>query len=114
MRREAVRQRWACRYSAHLTPILRLAPELSLMARLALQRGCRGFVRFLTAFPGLEAAFACDWPPESGWSSQIDVASLGEALLQMDPHRRSFDVCNLYLDAIRLAAQRDDRLSVLI
>src|SRR5712672_1366226 len=66
------------------------------------------------AFPGLEAAFACDWPPESGWSSQIDVASLGEALLQMDPHRRSFDVCNLYLDAIRLAAQRDDRLSVLI
>lgn len=65
-------------------------------------------------FPGLTVAFACDWPTSSGWSEEISGTTLTNALKNMDPHKRAFDVCSIYLQAIQRAAQRDDRLSVII
>lgn len=71
--------------------------------------------RFLwPTFPGLEVAFNSAWSESSAWSAELDGASLHELLRNKDPHQRAFSVCNHYLDAIRRASERDERLDVVI
>lgn len=65
-------------------------------------------------FPGLGVAFACSWSAEPAWSAEVDGAIFHELLRNMDPHRRAFDVCNHYLQAIRKASERDERLDVVV
>ncbi|MFN8176399.1 MAG: hypothetical protein U0167_00570 [bacterium] len=65
-------------------------------------------------FPGLEVAFACEWPPEPGWAEAIDANALHDVLQKRDPHQRAYDACELYIGSIRRAAVRDERLGVFI
>jgi hypothetical protein len=65
-------------------------------------------------FPGLGVAFACSWSADPAWSFEVDGAVFHKLLRDMDPHKRAFDVCNHYLEAIRRASERDERLDVVI
>lgn len=65
-------------------------------------------------FPGVEAAFCVDWPRGAGWIATIDRARLLNVLRDRDPYKRAYDACNLYLDAIRIASERDERFSVIV
>src|SRR5262249_2897745 len=65
-------------------------------------------------FPGLEVAFGCDWPVAPAWSVEINGALLEDLLREMDPHKRAYEVCNLYLPAIAIAADRDERIGAII
>jgi len=71
--------------------------------------------RFLwPTFPGLGVAFGCSWSAEPSWKTEVDGPALHALLQNMDPHRRAFDVCNHYLEGIKRAALRDERLDVII
>lgn len=65
-------------------------------------------------FPGVEAAFHVEWPKGPGWTGTINHGRLRTAIQHRDPHRRAFDSCNLYLDQIRIAFERDESFRVLV
>ncbi len=65
-------------------------------------------------FPGLGVAFSCSWSSDPAWSAEVDGAAFQTLLLNMDPHKRAFDVCNHYLNAIKRASERDERLDLII
>lgn len=65
-------------------------------------------------FPGFDAAFAVKWSATPGWTRALDAAELERCLREADPYKRAFGVVGTYLDAIRVAAQSDERLGLLI
>jgi len=65
-------------------------------------------------FPGVEAVFAVDWPSGPGWIGTIDRKRVLAALKDLDPYKRAYDVCNAYLEAIRIAVDRDENYSVIL
>ena len=64
-------------------------------------------------FPGFEAAFGVPWSVPS-WEGTLDADVVEQATTQGDAHQRAFDLTNLYLEQARIAAERDDRPSVLV
>ena len=65
-------------------------------------------------FPGFRAAFACDWPAAPVFTRSIDRSALLVAARHKDQHQRAYDVVNMYLDALRIAAERDSPPAVAI
>lgn len=65
-------------------------------------------------FPGVEAAFCVDWPDGPGWMGRIERERLLDAITDSDPYKRAYDVCNMYLEAIRIAVERDERFAVIV
>lgn len=65
-------------------------------------------------FPGFEAAFGATWNAAPVWSRAIDREKVLAATRWNDPHKRAYEVSNIYLKAIRLAAERDETLGVIV
>lgn len=65
-------------------------------------------------FPGFEAAFECAWASQASWTGIVDESKLNKSLQYQDTFRRVYEVVNLYLEAIRIASQRDDHCDLII
>ena len=65
-------------------------------------------------FPGVKAAFCIEWPRGAGWVGSVDRERVLEAVRDNDPHKRAYDVCNMYLEAIRIAIERDERFAAIV
>ncbi len=66
-------------------------------------------------FPGFEAAFDCEWPEKPAWSHELNEIELINASHDNDPNKRAFAVVKLYVDKIKLSAEkRDDQLNAII
>lgn len=65
-------------------------------------------------FPGFETAFGSTWKDEPAWECHLNREELLAATQQNDPHLRAYTASNLYLDAIRIAADRDEAFGVII
>lgn len=65
-------------------------------------------------FPGVEAAFCVEWPRGPAWIGNLKRESVFNAIRDRDPHKRAYDVCNLYLESIRIAVERDERFALIV
>lgn len=65
-------------------------------------------------FPGVEAALCIEWPRGAGWVGKVDRKRVLEAIRDKDPHKRAYDVCNMYLEAIRVAVERDESFAAIV
>jgi len=65
-------------------------------------------------FPGFEEAMHATFPATPPWTEVIDAAALKEAVSEPDDHQRVYRVTNLYLDAIKVLAQKDATVDVAI
>lgn len=65
-------------------------------------------------FPGFEAAFACQWPLRPAWHRVLNAERLLTAARHNDKYQRAYDVANMYLDAVRVAKQRDENFGVIV
>lgn len=65
-------------------------------------------------FPGFEAAFASTWKEKPAWEWQLNREKLLAANRQNDPHLRAYTVSNFYLNALRIAGERDEAFGVII
>ena len=64
-------------------------------------------------FPGFDVAFCADWPREPTWAGVVDREGLLTASRHADPHQRTYDVVNYYIEALRRAHLRDEQFGVL-
>ena len=69
--------------------------------------------RLWPAFPGFEAAFCTLWPERPVSVQELDRQSILVASRDLDPNKRTFDVVNQYLDAIRTVAKKDERPDII-
>lgn len=77
--------------------------------------GREGTRRFLwPTYPGFEAAFGATWSATPARSWSLDEQKLSNAVSDLDPHKRAHSVVNLYMEALRAAAERDEGYSVLV
>ena len=77
--------------------------------------GREGTRRYLwPGYPGFEAAFGATWSAAPAWTWPLDEDKLSTAVSDRDPHKRAHTVVNLYLEALRTAAQRDEGYSALV
>lgn len=74
----------------------------------------RGNRRLWPPFPGFEAAFCSRWSPEPIWSYCIHRDDLIKASFGADPYERAFAVVGQYLEGIRRASVRDEKVDVAI
>jgi hypothetical protein len=74
----------------------------------------KGNQRLWPPFPGFEVAFCSDWPREPVWSFSIDRDKLIEASRHPDPYERAFNVVEYYLEGLRRANKRDEKIGVAI
>lgn len=65
-------------------------------------------------YPGFEAAFSATWPSEPAWARALDREKLLSAARHNDKYRRAYAVTNFYLDALRVASERDDAFRVMV
>lgn len=65
-------------------------------------------------FPGFEEAFQAVWSNESSWEGEIKPDQLNAATKIDEVHQRVFSVVNLYLEAMKIAKQRDETFHVFI
>jgi hypothetical protein len=59
-------------------------------------------------FPGFSAAFLCELPSEPSWQYTVDAARLQAAAETPDQYQRAHDAASLYLEALRIASERDE------
>lgn len=74
----------------------------------------KGNQRLWTPYPGFSAAFGTDWPLEPIWSHEIDKGELNQVSDLSDKYERAYTVVNKYLDGLRIASERDERIGVAI
>lgn len=65
-------------------------------------------------FPGFEEAFHTIWPTEEAWYGEVSEEAIRKACQIEDSHQRVFSVVNLYLEAMRIAKDRDDAFDLFI
>ena len=70
--------------------------------------------RLWPPYPGFEAAFCSRWSPEAVWSYCIHRDDLIKASFKSDAYERAFVVVEQYLEGIRKASLRDERVDVAI
>lgn len=70
-------------------------------------------LRIWRPFPGFDAAFCADWPTEGAWVREIDRTSLLRASRLADEYRRASATTLAYMDALDVAARRDEELRVI-
>jgi hypothetical protein len=85
----------------------------SLLSRPAIDAP-KGNQRLWIPYPGFSAAYGVDWPLESLWSNELDINVLNQASELPDKYERAFSVVKKYLDGIRMASERDERIGVAI
>lgn len=84
------------------------------LAKPCCRRPQSGNRRLWPTFPGFDAAFHCTWPRHSAATVEIDRDQLLEMARHKDASKRTYDVVNTYLDALRTLAKRDEAFSVFI
>ena len=72
------------------------------------------FERLWPPFPGFSAAFESEFPKTTKYVYRIAESEIKQKVTDLDPHKRAFDVANLYLEKIRLIAERDEHIGVVI
>ncbi len=65
-------------------------------------------------FPCFEEAFHAVWSAEPAWQDEIKADKLSEATTIAELHQRVYSAVNLYLDAMRIAKQRDETFHVFV
>jgi len=70
--------------------------------------------RLWPLFPGFEAAFACVWPENPVHTIPIDSGKLVEAVSNLDQHKRTSGVVDLYIDSINKLQKHDEVLNVVV
>lgn len=65
-------------------------------------------------FPGFAATFLCELPPSAGWRLVLDPTALAVSANRGDQFQRAYEVAGQYLDALRVARERDATLDVVI
>lgn len=65
-------------------------------------------------YPGFEAAFGLSWPFQPVRSYKIDAEKLSKASRQRNKYERAFQVVNLYLEGLRIAAKLDEKIGVAV
>lgn len=73
-----------------------------------------GDPRLWPLFPGFEAAFACTWPEQPVRRITIDSVKLADAVSNLDQHKRTGGVVDLYIDAIGRLQKHDEVLNVIV
>lgn len=70
--------------------------------------------RLWIPFPGFESAFCSRWPSEPLWSFSIDKNELIKASRHPEVHERTFSTVNFYLEGIRRAGKRDEKIGTAV
>ena len=70
--------------------------------------------RLWPPFPGFSAAFDATFPPTTKFSHSIPRSNIEKYINDRDQHKRVFQLVNLYLEKIRLVAERDENIKVVI
>jgi len=71
-------------------------------------------IRLWPPFPGFRAAFDCILPGVPAWTSELDADKVKELAKDLDPHKRAYELVNLYLRAVQVAAERDEGYRVVV
>jgi hypothetical protein len=70
--------------------------------------------RLWPVFPGYEAAFGIPWPDKAVAEYEIDDKKLSDAANYREQHERAYKVVDLYLEQIKIAKKRDEKISLAI
>jgi len=70
--------------------------------------------RLWPPFPGFEAAFCSRWSPDPVWSYVIDHDEIIRDSRLRDAHERAFKVVEYYLEGLRKASIRDEKIDVAV
>lgn len=74
----------------------------------------RGNFRLWVPFPGFEVAYQAAWPTDAVGTYLVDAAQLDESSRHADPYQRAHAVVDLYLEGLRIANKRQERIDVAI
>jgi hypothetical protein len=74
----------------------------------------KGNQRLWAPYPGFTAAFCTPWMTAPSWFYKIDHQKLLAASQHRDSYRRAYKVVNLYLEGLRLASDRDEKIGLVI
>jgi len=70
--------------------------------------------RLWPPYPGFNTAFACDLPERTRFEYEIAEAEIMANVNDVDQHKRVFKMVNLYLNKIKMIAERDENIKVII
>ena len=70
--------------------------------------------RLWPPFPGFSAAFESKFPSDTRFSYSIPRSEIEKYVNDRDQHKRVFQIANLYLDKLRLIAERDESIKVAV
>lgn len=70
--------------------------------------------RLWPPYPGFGTAFECGLPEHTRFEYEIAEEEIMANVNDIDQHKRVFKMVNLYLDKIRLIAERDENIKVVI
>ncbi len=65
-------------------------------------------------FPGFRSSYDCEWPNEPAWEHSLDRDKVLEIANDLDPYHRAGGLVDMYINAIEIAAQRDEGFHVLL
>ena len=70
--------------------------------------------RLWPPYPGFATAFECDLPEHTRFEYEITEDEIMTNVNDIDQHKRVFKIVNLYLDKIKMIAERDENIKVVI
>lgn len=70
--------------------------------------------RLWPPYPGFGTAFDCDLPEHTRFEYEIAEDEIMANVNDVDQHKRVFKIVNLYLDKIKMVAERDENIKVVI
>ena len=65
-------------------------------------------------FPGFAATFLCELPAAAGWRMDLDPTALAVSANRGDQFQRAYEISGQYLNALRIAHDRDPELDVMV
>ena len=69
--------------------------------------------RLWPPFPGFSTAFESKFPQTSRFVQQIPSEKINSCVFDLDQHKRVFEIVNLFLEKIRLIAEREEDIRVI-
>lgn len=70
--------------------------------------------RLWPPYPGFSTAFECDLPDHTRFEYKIAEDEIMTNVNDIDQHKRVFKIVNLYLDKIKMIAERDENIKVVV